>query len=56
MSISGNLHTSSKYIILNLLISRKEVKTAKPIQAIITKEFCLMNSLQANILVRIDTI
>ena len=54
--ISGNMYTTSEYAILDLYIPSKDLKTNKLVQAVITKEFHLIKGLQANILVRIDTI
>ena len=43
--ISSNIYTTSKYTILNLYIPSKDLKTNKPVQAIITKEFHLIKGL-----------
>jgi hypothetical protein len=40
----------------NLLIPDKETKTGKPVQAVNTKEFYLIDGLRANILIGIDII
>ena len=54
--ISSNIYTTSKYTILDLYIPSKDLKTNKLVQAVIIKEFHLIKGLQANILVRINTI
>ena len=54
--ISSNIYTTSEYTILDLYIPSKDLKTNKLVQAVITKEFYLIKGLQANILVRINTI
>ena len=50
------MHTTSEYTILDLYIPGKDLKTNKLVQVVIIKELHLIKDLQANILVRIDTI
>ena len=48
--ISGNMHTTSEYVILDLRIPGKDLETNEPVQAVVTKEFHIVEGLRANVL------
>jgi hypothetical protein len=54
--IADNKYDIAKYIILNIRIPRKDLKTSLSAKAIIRREAYIINNLQANMLISTDII
>jgi hypothetical protein len=49
--ITGNSHLAAKYSIIHLRIPGKDSKTGAACEAVLMREFCLVNGRKANMLI-----